>query len=122
MPEFTGSKLLLDEIAQVFELDGQINIVDHHFFRDVQDTRREIRNHLAELLDIITKTPSAELSKVGEVLAELSGFHPRGLRQSVTGHRADAIFFQSMQAIAPGLSVFDCRWRVQSHLMFGGCA
>ena len=34
--------LLLDEVAQVFQLDGEVNVVDHDFLRNMQYKRRKV--------------------------------------------------------------------------------
>src|SRR5262245_55209257 len=39
-----SSKLVLDEVTQVLQFDGEVHVVDHHFLRHLQNDRREIQN------------------------------------------------------------------------------
>ena len=36
--------LFLDEITEIFQLDGQVHIVDHHLFGNVENEWREIQD------------------------------------------------------------------------------
>src|SRR5678815_4985609 len=37
-------RLVLNEVAQVLQLDGEVDVVDRDLFRDLQDDGREIEN------------------------------------------------------------------------------
>ncbi len=57
----------------------------------------QIRDHFAQLFDIIAEAAGAELSEVSQVFAELSGFYAGCFRQGFTGDGANPVVVQSLK-------------------------
>ena len=43
-PERRGEPLLLDEVTQVLEFDGEVDVVDHHLLRNRENDRRKVQD------------------------------------------------------------------------------
>jgi hypothetical protein len=50
------------------------------------------------LLDVVTKTPGAELAEIGEVFAKLSRFNAGGFGEGFAGYGADVVFLKALEA------------------------
>ena len=47
--------LILNEVTEILQLDGQVHVVDHDFFGHLQDERREMRRELDQANEEIYK-------------------------------------------------------------------
>ena len=69
---------------------------DHHRLKAL--CAEPFRDHLDQLLHIVTQSARAELPEVREILPQLSGLHTGRLGQHLAGHGVNAVVQQPMQA------------------------
>lgn len=58
---------------------------------------QDVADNLRKLGNVVSQTPCAELTKVGEVFAKLGRFHAAGLGQRFAGNGLDAVGFEAVQ-------------------------
>src|SRR5690606_35137279 len=87
---------------------GQAEVADAYQNNRLQRSGAEqIRNHDAELLDIVAEPAGSELAKIGEILAQLGGLHARGLGEGFAGNSANFICLQALQAAEVDAQAID---------------
>ncbi len=75
------------EVAGADEDDGLERLIAEH-----------VGDHATQRLDVVAEAAGAELSEVGEVLAELGGFDAGGAGQGLAGDGLDGVVPQALEA------------------------